>query len=75
MPIRFQETEAHKRTLKRVSDTTRSWRSAEDGVPTLIECFETISKTMECLENDRYNDTSKAVLELSKNSRGGQLRT
>lgn len=60
--IRLQDTEAHKRTLKRVSDTTRSWRSAEDGVTTLIECFDTISKALECLENDRNSDTSTVSL-------------
>ena len=33
----FQDKEAHKRTFKRVyDDTTRSWRSAEDGLTTLI---------------------------------------
>jgi Domain of unknown function (DUF4371) len=56
--MQFQGTEAHKRTLKRVSDTTRSWRSAEDGVTTLIQCFNTISKALECLENDANSDTS-----------------
>lgn len=32
----------HTRTLKRVSDTTRSWRSAEDGTNTLLECFDSV---------------------------------
>jgi len=56
--IRLQDTEAHKRTLKRVSDTTRSWRSTEDGVTTLTECFNTISEALECLENDSSSDAS-----------------
>ena len=50
--IKLQETDAHKRTLKRVSDTTRSWRSAEDGVTTVLECFDAISESLECLESE-----------------------
>jgi len=48
-----QKTDAQKRTLKRVSDTTRSWRSAEDGVTTVIECFDTILECLQYLENDK----------------------
>ena len=36
----------HARTLKRVSDTTRSWRSAEDGTTTVLECFDSIVMTV-----------------------------
>jgi len=32
----------HARTLKRVAETTRSWRSAEDGTSTLLECFDSV---------------------------------
>ena len=31
-------TEGYARTLKRVAETTRSWRYAEDGTSTLLEC-------------------------------------
>ena len=38
-----------KRTLKRVADTTRSWRSAEDGVNTILECFDFVVESLEKL--------------------------
>ena len=34
-------------TLKRVSDTTRSWRSAEDGINTVLECYSTVVNALE----------------------------
>jgi hypothetical protein len=37
----------YKKTLKRVSDTTRSWRSVEDGCVTFIDCFSTIAAALE----------------------------
>jgi len=43
-----QEQDAeHTRTLKRVSDTTRSWRSAEDGVNTVLECYTAVMNALE----------------------------
>jgi len=39
----------NKRTLKHVADTTRSWRSAEDGVNTTLECFDFIVDALEKL--------------------------
>ena len=47
--------ERYLRTLKRVSDTTRSWRSAEDGVNTLIECYECITDALDNLSADQYD--------------------
>jgi hypothetical protein len=29
-----------------VSDTTRSWRSAEDGINTLLECYQTVEPAL-----------------------------
>jgi hypothetical protein len=35
------------RSLKRVSDTTRSWRSVEDGVQTVIDCYDVVKLSLE----------------------------
>lgn len=47
--VEMQSIASHAHTLKRVSDTTRSWRSAEDGVNTLIDCFAFIIGALEKL--------------------------
>ena len=47
--VTMQKEERYKRTLKRVSKTTRSWRSCEDGCTTFLECFEAITAALEKL--------------------------
>lgn len=47
--LEMQSTATRKRTLKRVADTTRSWRSAEDGVNTVLECFDFVVEALEKL--------------------------
>ena len=44
--VELQKDEHHRKTLKRVSDTTRSWRSTEDGVNTLLDCFEAVTAAL-----------------------------
>ena len=48
-----QKDERYVRSLKKVSDTTRSWRSAEDGVNTVLECYECISDALEELQSTK----------------------
>ena len=45
--VEAQEGAEHIHTLKRVSDTTRSWRSAEDGVNTVLECYSAVISALE----------------------------
>jgi hypothetical protein len=40
---------ANIKALKRVSDTTRSWRSAEDGIATLLDCYDSIVSALKTL--------------------------
>jgi hypothetical protein len=63
--IEMQSDASHTHTLKRVSDTTRSWRSAEDGVNTLIDCFAFIIralKTLASTSEDTATTTSSTGL-------------
>jgi hypothetical protein len=57
--MKLQAEESYKKTLKRVSDTTRSWRSAEDGVNTLLECFQAIKRALSELRDE---STDKATV-------------
>jgi hypothetical protein len=41
---------------KRVSETTRSWRSVEDGINTLIECYEVVTDALEALKTSGKSD-------------------
>lgn len=50
--VELQKDQQHAKTLKRVSDTTRSWRSAEDGVNTLLDCFQTVTAALDKLSNE-----------------------
>lgn len=50
--VEAQETERYTRTLKRVADTTRSWRSAEDGTNTLLECYDCVINALADLESN-----------------------
>jgi hypothetical protein len=52
-----QGTSARAKTLKRVADTTRSWRSAEDGISTALECFDSIVVALKTLA-DNSQDTN-----------------
>ena len=47
----MQADDRYKRTLKRVSNTTRSWRSVEDGCTTLLQCFPAIVAALQNLEH------------------------
>lgn len=47
--LEMQSNETMQKTLKRVADTTRSWRSAENGISTVLECFEFIADALEKL--------------------------
>jgi len=44
--LAMQSTATRKKTLKRVADTTRSWRSAEDGVNTVLDCFDFVVESL-----------------------------
>ena len=43
--------EVHVKTLKRVSETTRSWRSVEDGVRVVIDRYKSIIKALDELSS------------------------
>ena len=47
--MKMQESEKQKRILKRVADTTRSWRCVEDEVNMLLQCFDAISAALAAL--------------------------
>ena len=47
--VTLQKDDRYKRTLKRVSNTTRTWRSVEDGCTMLMECFGVIETALEQL--------------------------
>lgn len=49
------------RTLKRVADTTRSWRSAEDGTCTVLECFDAVTAALETLADESEDSTTTAA--------------
>ena len=55
----------HARTLKRVADTTKSWRSADDGTTTVLECFDSIVAALDNLRGSelrlRYNDVCQRI--------------
>lgn len=40
------------KTLKRVSNTTRSWRSVEDAVETLIDCYDVVNMALDKLREE-----------------------
>lgn len=40
------------KTLKRVSNTTRSWRSVEDAVHNLIDCYDVVSMALEKMREE-----------------------
>ena len=50
--INLQRDERYRRSLKRVSGTTRSWRSVEDGCTTILECFHTVVTALEQLRDE-----------------------
>jgi len=45
--VEAEEGAQHICTLKQVSDMTRSWRSAEDEVNTLLECYTAVTSALE----------------------------
>jgi len=51
-------TGGHARTLKRVTETTRSWRSAEDGISTLLECFDSIVAALDKLHAESHDSST-----------------
>jgi len=55
---KMQESEKYKRTLKRVADTTRSWRCVEDGVHMALQCFDAISDALENLATESTDSTT-----------------
>lgn len=50
--VEQQANESRCKTLKRVSDTTRSWRSVEDGVVTFLDCYAYVEEALERILND-----------------------
>jgi len=54
----MQESEKYKRTLKRVADTTRSWRYVEDGVNMVLQCFDAISAALTALSVESTDSTT-----------------
>lgn len=56
--VKLQSEERYKRALKRVSNTTRSWRSVEDGCTTLLECFKPVVTALEQLRDDSEDPTT-----------------
>jgi hypothetical protein len=53
-----QHNEDCVRTLKRVSDTTRTWRSAEDGVNVILDCYDAALTALENLEVSPGSDAA-----------------
>ena len=70
--MKAQRNERYMRSLKRVSDTTRSWRSAEDGVNTLLECFECIVDALDELSSNEF-DSNTTVLATNLMKRLGEF--
>ena len=70
--MKAQRDERYMRSLKRVSDTTRSWRSAEDGVNTLLECFECIVDALDELSSNEF-DSNTTVLATNLMKRLGEF--
>ena len=59
--------EQHVKILKRASDTTRSLRSTEDGVTTLIDCFEALTTALGQLSKENSDSaTVSSALGLEK---------
>jgi len=56
--VKMQSNDRYHRTLKRVSDTTRSWRSVEDGINTLLECFDSVRDSLAELERTATDITT-----------------
>ena len=56
--VKLQSQECYTRALKRVSDTTQSWRSIEDGCSTLLEWFKTVLTALEQLRDDSEDPTT-----------------
>ena len=48
------------KALKRVSDTTRSWRSAEDGTATVLDCYDSIAAALQTLAADSADPRTTA---------------
>ena len=61
--LREMQTESrYTKSLKRVSDTTRSWRSAEDGTSTILECYDSIVGALDNLAtNSQDSNTSTSA--------------
>lgn len=54
--MKMQKFEKYKRTLKRVADSTRSWRCVEDGVNMVLQCSDAISAALAALSRiHRFN--------------------
>ena len=51
--VKMQESEKYKRTLKRVADSTRSWRCVEDRVNMILQCSDAISAALAALSRIR----------------------
>jgi hypothetical protein len=47
LELQKTENQGRLRSLKRVSDTTRSWRSVGDGVNTLLDCYTVVLLSLE----------------------------
>jgi len=56
--MKMQESEKYKRTLKRVADTTRSWRCVEDGVNMVLQCFDAFSAALTALSVESTDSTT-----------------
>ncbi len=56
--VAAQENEHHVKTLKRVSETTRSWRSVEDGVSVVMDRYDSIITALEELSHVSKNDAT-----------------
>ena len=50
LELQKTENQGRLRSLKRVSDTTRSWRSVEDGVNTLLDCYTVVLLSLEMMK-------------------------
>ena len=71
--VDLQKDEHHRKTLKRVSDTTRSWRSTEDRVNTLLDCFQAATTALGelCAESSDSATVNTALSELSSALQNG----
>jgi hypothetical protein len=51
---------ARAKALKRISDTTRSWRSAEDETATMLDCYHSIAFALKTLAAKSKDPTATA---------------